>query len=105
MKVKVTKTMAKEIKKQLDGAKYCVSDVKYHEMSRDRYDMAVDTVWNHGEDYNMNTGSMKVIEVHYNEDCYAPVRYLTTQDLHSCYGMSDGTYNGFFRAVNDAIAI
>ena len=105
MKVKVTKTMAKEIKKQLNSAKYCVSDVKYHEMPRGWYERCVGSVWQHEEDYNDATGDMKVIEVLYKDECYAPVQYLTTYDLHSCYHMSDGTYNGFFKAVNDAIAI
>ena len=102
MKVKVTKTMLKELRKYID-TKY---QLTFEKMKADNYRVYVDyDLLENEEDYDITDGTFKVIKVNYPEEYYAMPRYLTSRDLRSAYKQSDKTYDGFMKAVESVIEI
>lgn len=103
MKVKATKTMAKELQKALKADGIAVEQIH---MSPSAFRFLVDlNEYKHEIDYNINTGMFNVIRVVYPLKYYACTRYLTTADLMSCYRMSDKTFDGFINSVCETVRI
>lgn len=103
MKVKVTKTMAKELKKNFEGKEY---QITFQKIPTDIYriNVSYDLIENE-EDYNMEDNTFNIIKVNYPAEYYAMPRYLTSRDLRRAYRESDKTYDGFMRTVESLIEI
>ena len=103
MKVKVSKTMLKEILKYLKnkGDKYNGYGVYYTEMNENAYAYCVDYNGRYANeiDYDYNKGVMKVLKITYPYDYYACDKYLTTRDLTRVFKNSDKTLLGFMKEL------
>lgn len=77
MKVKVSKTMVKELNKYAKNLEFA-----YRECNIDTYRTCVNyDVFGNNADYNTKTGLMKFIQVNYPSEYYALPQYLTTREL------------------------
>lgn len=86
MKVMVSKVMAKTLQEHIKQY-----TIRYKEVSTDYYKLYVDTdVFSHDNDFNCNTGKMKVIEVIYPSEFFAIERYITTNDLNRIFNNAKG---------------
>lgn len=103
MKIKTTKTMAKELQKALTADGFAVDQVQ---LSPAAFRFLVDlNEYKHESDYNITTGKFDVIRVVYPPEFHACTAYLTTADLIRCYRASDKTFDGFINSVCDAVRI
>lgn len=101
MKVKVSKTMAKQLQKNFDN--YTIT---YKTMYLCDYKVLVDhDDYMHENDFNLNTYKFSVIVVEYPSYFYAMPKYLTTNDLLKCFRRSDKTYKGFIEEVKKEIEV
>ena len=103
MIVKVSKTMAAELKKRLAPYGYRVD---YIEMTENTYAERVD-YWTieHLNDYKSARGTFATIRIIYPPEFYCIPRYLTTNCLKACFKYSDTTPDGFFQSVIDEISV
>jgi hypothetical protein len=103
MKIKVSNPMTKEIRKALDDI---IETAAITKMSIEEYKWNVDLdVIYHEDDWDAEANKFKVIRITYPAECYAPPRYITTQDLNRVFRHSDRTYDGFFREIRNEYAI
>lgn len=102
MKVCLTKTMAKEIKK---NCKDIIAAAALVEFTPEKYRLLVDYNGGLFMDYNMNTGNIKAIKISYPESFYACPRYITSKDLRRVFEASNKTYTGFFERIREEIEI
>lgn len=106
MKVKVSKTMLKEMIKYFEKKKeYNGYGFWYCEMSPEQFRYCVDYngIWEHETDYDYTKNKIKVLEITYPEEFYANDKYLTTKDLVKCFRNSDKTLNGFMEQIASEI--
>jgi hypothetical protein len=89
MLVAVTKKMNDAINKRVKQMGY-TSVIE--SMTPNEFSIKVGNVFMHDEDYDMTTGTMKVIKIVYPDSYYAWPRYLTTKELRSIYRNSNGTF-------------
>ena len=102
MKVKATRTMAREIQKAMPNG-YAVSVAKMGEREFAWY-VDCDT-YKHESDYNAGTGEFSVLRIRYPYKFHACDAYITTRDLVRIFRRSDKTLAGFLEAVRDEIEI
>lgn len=77
MKVQVTKTLCKELKKNIKSF-----DIEYIELPLNQYKSTIDfDIYDHEIDYNFEKGVFKAFKIIYPYDCYALPQYITTKDL------------------------
>ena len=102
MKVKATNPMKTAINAALNGE--AVASIE--KLTPDVFRAFIDfSLFDHLEDYNTKTGLYQVIKITYPPECFAVPQYLTTKDLARIFRNSDRSYNGFFEALRDYIAI
>lgn len=95
IKIKVTNTMTKLIKKALP--QYRVELVK---LSQEEFKWYVDfNIWSNEVDFCYNDYKFKAIRIIYPPEWYACDKYLTTKDLEYNFKQSDKTLNGFIEQV------
>ena len=107
MLVKVTENMRKEIVAAVRACDACkeVQDVRLVKMRPEQYAISCGSIWENETDYSPRTGLFSALVVNYNPEAYAAPRFITTRDLNYIFRNSDKSYNGFFKAVTDALAI
>ena len=95
MKVKATTPMSKLINEIMAGCR-----VTLEKMKPEQYKITVDyDLFRNEADYNATTGLFQVVRIEYPADYYASPAYITTRDLVKVYRASDGTFDGFKRAI------
>lgn len=105
MKVKATAAMAKAIRENCNSAGlYSVECVKLSAESY-RWNVSCNTCFYgyEGNDYDTKTGKYKAIRIEYPAEYFAMPRYLSTYDLHRVYKHSDGSFEGFFKALEEEV--
>lgn len=91
IKVKVTNTTAKLIKKALPQCK-----IDLVKLSENEFKWLVDyDIWRNEKDYSIEDGKFKAIRIIYPQEYYACDKYITTRDLEYAFKQSDKTLNGF----------
>lgn len=99
MLVKVSNVMVKELNRleqeRGGGNVYCMEEVRpeYYRGMIGRYPEDNMTDWNAAR------GKMRILVLNYPPEDYAVPRYLTTRDLNAVFNKSDGTLEGFYRAL------
>lgn len=94
MKVQVSKVMAREINKNIPE-KSTVESVYYSELTPAAFDIYAGRALDNFRDYIPGKEKMKVLVVTYTPDCYAPARYITTNQLNRIFSRCNGSYYSF----------
>ena len=95
IKIKVTNTMTKLIKKALPQCR-----VDLVKLSQEEFKWYVDlNIWSNEVDFSYTDYKFKAIRIIYPPEWYACDKYLTTKDLEYNFKQSDKTLNGFIEQV------
>lgn len=101
MRVKVSKTMVKQLQKEFKN--YLIV---YEEMTINDYRWCVNSdLLGNENDYDYEKSKFKVIKVLYPYEYYAMPKYLTTNDLGKCFRKSNKTYNSFINEIKNEIEV
>lgn len=101
MRVQVSQPMTKLINEVFQDSR-----VKLLKMNPAIYENTIDyDLFRHTDDYNINSGMFKVIEIIWSAEYYAMPSYITTRDLVRVFRSSDGTLAGFKESIKREFAI
>lgn len=104
MKIRATKTFARELSKQLKG-NYCIDFVELVKIPRDRAYITVGGGYS-DIDIDWDDNTVKVLQINYKPDCYAMPQYITTGDLCKlARGLADLTMENYINAFKNAYEI
>ena len=105
MRTQVSKTMCKALNDALkDRIKNDIFTNIFHfdydELTENQYHMFVDyDLFMHGNDFNPENNTFKVIRITYNEDCFSTDRFITTNDLIRCVKTYGNIYHDFINGI------
>lgn len=102
MKTKVSKAMVKTLNKELKSRDFTNIDKFTYDDTLDEnmyYLFVDDNIYNHGNDYNVDTRKFKVIHITYKHGCYAYGNYITTNDLIDIAKKTHCDYEKFINEI------
>lgn len=107
MQVKISKTLLKEIKKEIaSDPRFKNYYIDFCKIDRNYYGFYVDyNLEKHITDYNASDNTFNTFIIEYPADFYANNLYITTQDLLKIFHQSDKTYSGFINCFKDFIEV
>lgn len=101
MKVQATKTMAKLLNNKIPRI-----HIDHYKFSPAYYQAKVDyDIFDHDNDYDINTNTYRTISVTYPYDYYAQQKYITTNDLIKIFNNCDKTLDDFIKKFSEYIGI